>query len=173
MSKFKHFLKDYGFIIFCACLISSTFIFSYKVCAVSGESMIPTLKNGEILIIRTNTEKLDRYDIAVFNNEKTDGNFIKRVIGLPGETLYIEDNVIYVNGKAIPDKFSDIEMNTYGQLKQGLTLAKDEYFFLGDNRNDSYDCRQIGPVNIKDIKGKVAFSISNMQKIETKGEKIS
>lgn len=173
MSKFKRFFKDYGFIIVCACLISSTFIFSYKVCMVTGESMVPTLKNGEILVIKTNTDKYNRYDIAVFNNEKTDGNYIKRIIGLPGETLYIENNVIYVNGKAMPDEFNNIEMQTYGQLQKGVTLAQDEYFFMGDNRKDSYDCRQIGPVNVKDIKGKVTFSISNMNKIETKGEKVS
>lgn len=165
MKSIKHFLKEYGFVVLCACIISSTFVFSYKVCAVSGESMVPTLKNNEIVLMRTNIKTLDRYEIVVFNNEKTTGNYIKRVLGLPGETLYMDNNILYVNGEPIKDAVN-VDMNKYGYLKEGITLNKDEYFVMGDNRNDSYDSRDIGPVNIKDIKGRVTLSLSQMSKIE-------
>lgn len=169
MNTIKKFIKDYGFIILCACLISSTFIFSYKVCAVSGESMFPTLKDKEILFMRTNVENLNRNDIVVFNNKNTTGNYIKRVIGLPGETLYAENGVIYIDGKPYDDVI-DIDIEDYGVLLNGITLEDNEYFVMGDNRNNSNDSRKIGSVNIKDIKGRVTYSISKFKEIQTKGD---
>lgn len=134
--------------------------------------MVPFFNDREILFMKTDVEKFDRYDIMVFANEKTTGNFIKRVIGLPGETLYAENGIIYIDGQPFDDVV-DINIENYGMLKEGVTLGSNEYFVMGDNRNDSYDSREIGPVNINDVRGRVTFSISKLSPIKTKGDDVS
>jgi len=114
---------------------------------VSGRSMYPTLEGKEIMILNKLDKKHERFEIVVVHTEH--GDIIKRVIGLPGETISIENSKIYINGRLIKDKYGKGTTSDYKKTK----LSKDEYFVLGDNREDSADSRIYGPINKKNIKG--------------------
>ena len=143
----KKFIKDlipYLIIIVVVVLIRSFIVTPVKV---NGSSMNPTLKGNEIMILNK-LGKIDRYDIVVLKLDDAD-NLIKRVIGLPGETIEIKNDKIYINGKEINDEYGYGETSNVSKIK----LNNDEYFVLGDNRLVSLDSRTFGPINQKDING--------------------
>ena len=118
---------------------------------VEGASMENTLHNGDNLIVDKLSYRFhdpDRFDIIVFPQE--DGRyFIKRIIGLPGENVRIdEDGFIYINGENLQESYGKEVMRDPGLAKDGIQLGADEYFVLGDNRNDSMDSRmaEVGPI---------------------------
>lgn len=111
---------------------------------VNGVSMQPTLSDGDNLIVDKLSYRFhdpDRFDIIVFPQE--DGRyFIKRIIGLPGENVQIdEDGFIYINGEKLMESYGKEVMRDPGLAKDGIDLGADEYFVLGDNRNNSMDSR--------------------------------
>ena len=128
---------------------------------VNGLSMYNTLDNGEIMILNKIKYKFDdikRFDIVVVktHNDK----IIKRVIGLPGETVKIENNKLYIDGKEVKDNYAyenteDFDLKELGYDK----IPKGYYFVMGDNRNNSADSRIIGPVKKSQIKGKANLVI--------------
>ena len=124
---------------------------------VNGQSMYNTLSGNEIMIL-WRTKDIKRYDIVVADlmeeGKKTD-TLIKRVYGLPGETISCEDGIIYVNGKKIDDSYAYGKTNDF----ETVTLGSDEYFLLGDNREVSLDSRIFGPISKKYIDGKTDFII--------------
>ena len=99
---------------------------------VDGMSMYPTLEGNEIMILNK-LGKIQRYNIVVVKEEKED--LIKRVIGLPNETIEIVEGNIYINGKKIEENYGKGETSDYPKTK----LKSDEYFVLGDNRENSKD----------------------------------
>ncbi|MBQ8234637.1 MAG: signal peptidase I [Bacilli bacterium] len=127
---------------------------------VNGESMNNTFKNGDILLLSKMDKKYERMDIVVFtyNGER----LIKRIIGLPGEKVKIENNKLYINDEEIKDYRENIEMLNY-ELEE--VIEDNHYFVLGDNRNNSIDSRKLGTINIENISGKVIFSIIPFKKI--------
>ncbi len=125
---------------------------------VDGVSMYPTLKGNEFLILNK-LGKIDRYDIVVVDEIEDD--IIKRVVGMPNETIEITNGNIYINGKKIKDNQKNGETSSYDKI----TLKSDEYFVLGDNRENSKDSRMIGPIKKKDIKGTTNFIIFPFSKI--------
>ena len=119
---------------------------------VSGTSMYPTLKNGDIMLLnKTAKKKIKRYDVVVISKKFKGEELIKRVIGIPGDTVESKDGKIYVNDKAIDDKFAHGITNNFDKIS--LSKEKNEYFVLGDNREVSLDSRILGKVNGKYIKG--------------------
>jgi len=159
---FMRSLKPYLIIVLVVILIR-TFIITPGV--VNGESMENTLFDGNYVLVNKIglLFGLDRFDVVVvklkgskdmWGNRSNDDTIIKRVIGLPGETVKYANNVLYIDGK-------EVETPIEFELTDDFTMeaGKDEYIVLGDNRNISKDSRIIGPVSKKNIKGKVNFVI--------------
>ena len=120
--------------------------------------MDKTLKEGEILLLEKIDKKYKRYDIVVIkeNNER----IIKRIIGMPGESVKIVEGVIYINGEAIEDKYASSYTGDFSLDKFDLdVIPEDSYFVLGDNRIVSKDSRLLGPINKKKIQGKAIYRI--------------
>lgn len=162
-SRKSSLLKDFWFVPVSLVLILLIFFSGFRICITVGESMSPTLINSEMLWMKTKNYRINRYDIIVFS-KKGQKNLIKRVIGLPGEEIQIIDNDIYINGQKTEDKV-DIEMEDYGVLKDGIKLKDNEYFAMGDNRNNSFDCRKLGPVTTDDIIGKILYRFPSFEKL--------
>lgn len=128
---------------------------------VVGESMEQTLQQDDKIIINKLTyrfSKPKRFDVVVFKQSGKEHSYynIKRIIGLPGETVQIKDGIVYINDKAIKEK-SDVDLiNNPGLAVEPIKLEDKEYFVLGDNRNLSEDSRfaNIGNVVFDDIIGK-------------------
>jgi signal peptidase I len=127
--------------------------------SIDGPSMQPTLFAGQhLLISRINYLFGDpqRGDIAVFDppDEKTE-MLIKRVIGIPGDTLEIRNNEVYRNGELLDEPYF---VNTPCRCRDdSWTLEADEYFMMGDNRNQSNDSRAFGPITRERIVGKAIW----------------
>ena len=129
---------------------------------VDGDSMKNTLKNGDILLLYK-LSSINRFDIIVLDEEKDNEKIIKRVIGLPGDTVAIKKGKIYINDKVIDDEYAYGETSDYDKV----TLGDDEYFILGDNRLISKDSRYFGPIKEKEVKGKIVFRLFPFTKIGT------
>ena len=135
---------------------------------VSGDSMVPTLENKEILLLNKINYRLNeikRFDIVVIglNNKE----IIKRVIGLPGETIEYRDNKLYIDGHEFDNDYN-FETNDF-DLKSICNCDKipnDKYLVLGDNRKVSADSRIIGLIDKKDIKGRVKISLWPIKKVK-------
>lgn len=129
---------------------------------VNGSSMFPTLHDKDTMILYKLTKKfkgINRFDIVVV--ESNGKYIIKRVIGLPGESVMYSDNKLYINGKVIEDNYSKSETENF----ENVILKDDEYFVMGDNREVSKDSRVIGPINVKNIKGKTNLVIFPFNKL--------
>lgn len=132
-----------------------------------GQSMELTLADGDRVLLNTLSYRIGspkRNDIIAFkpNGSSTSNTHIKRVIGLPGETVQIINGMIYIDGAVYLEKTDYPSMNDSGLAGEPITLGVKEYFVLGDNRNNSEDSRyaDIGLVNSDYIEGRVWFRIS-------------
>lgn len=144
---------------------------------VSGDSMQDTLQNEESLLVDKISYRFTdpkRYDIIVFYPKGRDVEefYVKRIYGLPGETIQIKGDDIYINGSKIDDPYAKDSMDSAGIAKEPYTLADDEYFVLGDHRSVSIDSRITpddplegpGPVKFENIAGKVFLRIWPLKK---------
>lgn len=139
---------------------------------VSGTSMEYTLSDGDNLIVDKITyrfRKPERFDIVVFPfKHKEDTYYIKRIIGLPGETVQIDsEGVIYINGEELQESYGREIIQNPGEAAEPVELGTDEYFVLGDNRNASSDSRDpsVGKVLGKDFVGRAWLRIYPFDKI--------
>ena len=151
----KNDILSYVIIILVVVLVRTFIITPVRVV---GSSMDKTLKEGEILLLEKINKKYKRYDIVVIkeNNER----IIKRIIGMPGESVKIVEGVIYINGEAIEDKYASSYTGDFSLDKFDLdVIPEDSYFVLGDNRIVSKDSRLLGPINKKKIQGKAIYRI--------------
>ncbi len=132
-----------------------------------GGSMEKTLFNDDVLIINKlayRKEGPKRNDVIVFNQSRNEHSFynVKRVIGIPGDTVEIMNGKVYINGAEFSEKVNVESMRLSGIADDPVTLLENEYFVLGDNRNLSEDSRysNIGLVSVNDIIGKAVLRIS-------------
>ncbi|MBD8134637.1 signal peptidase I [Bacillus sp. CFBP 13597] len=143
-----------------------TYIFAPIV--VDGESMMPTLQDHERIVLTkfgTNIDNIDRFDIVVFH-ATVDKDYIKRVIGLPGDHIEYKDDTLYINGKAYEEPYLDKYKNqmTSGMpltesfkledITGSMTVPEGQLFLMGDNRQNSLDSREIGTISVDEIVGK-------------------
>lgn len=132
---------------------------------VSGQSMEPELSQGEVVLMNRiiyHLRKPERFDIVAFEKEGEKGKYyIKRIIGMPGETIQIRDGVVYVNDQILEAEDGLKRAALAGLAEHPITLGEDEYFLLGDNRESSEDSRfvNVGNVKAEQIGGIVWFRI--------------
>lgn len=151
---------------------------------VEGNSMWPTLNDGESLIVDKLTYHFQapkRFDIIVFPYQENNGRevyYIKRIIGLPGESIQISDNQILIDGKVLEEEYGYGQYTEGGYAEKPLYLGADEYFVIGDNRSISKDSRylndlgqpEVGCIHRDEILGRAVFRIwplSEFGKIKT------
>ena len=132
---------------------------------VDGHSMENTLFDGDNLIVDKISYRFTdpkRFDIIVFPyHYKEDTYYIKRIIGLPGETVQIRDGEIYIDGAILEEYYGKETMLTSGRAADQIQLGEDEYFVLGDNRNHSEDSRfdDVGNIERSEIIGRAFIRI--------------
>lgn len=192
----KQFTKEWGPFILFLIALGLVRLFLIQPVSVDGHSMDPTLADGERLIV-LRTAKIDRFDIVVAKEKEGSKTkeIVKRVIGLPGDTITYKDDVLYVNGKKTSEPYLDKyqkafedddlqDIYSYNTLFQQLaensdafTTAKDgsteftvkvpknQYFLLGDDRIVSKDSREVGSFKKSAIIGEVKFRFWPLSKI--------
>jgi signal peptidase I len=140
-------------IAFFSATLIQRYVFSQAI--VKGESMQPTLHNNDILIL-WQLGDVKRDDVIVFQPVNEPDPFIKRIIGVPGDTLKIDNQGVYLNGEYM-ESCSIIE--TYCQQNKELVIPDGHYFVMGDNRNNSTDSRKIGLIKKDQIIGEAVFRL--------------
>ena len=132
---------------------------------VSGHSMETTLSDGDNLIVDKISYRFrdpERFEIIVFPFQYEEHTYyIKRIIGLPGETVQVIDGYVYINGEVLDENYGLEVMDDPGIAAEPITLGEDEYFVLGDNRNHSSDSRDpsVGVLHRNDIMGRAWIRI--------------
>ena len=141
---------------------------------VSGSSMEFTLSDKDNLIVDKISYRFSepkRFDIIVFpyrgatSDDSKPIYYIKRIIGLPGETIQIQEGIIYINGKELKESYGREVIQDPKKAANKIKLGDDEYFVLGDNRNHSADSREIGNIKRNDIMGRAWIRIWPLDKI--------
>ncbi len=172
----KNMVKEtISFILYIALVFLITYLVIHYVgqrTQVSGTSMEYTLSDGDNLIvdkISYRFKKPERFDIIVFPYQYEENTYyIKRIIGLPGETVQIdEDGNIYIDGEVLEESYGREVIQDPGQAIEPIKLGEDDYFVLGDNRNASADSREpsVGVIHGKDIIGRAWLRIFPFDKM--------
>ncbi|MBB6443505.1 signal peptidase I [Bacillus benzoevorans] len=165
-------IKSLAFAFIIAFLCRS-FLFSPT--TVHGESMEPAFQDQDRLII-SKTSEIERFDMIVFDAPDADEHYVKRVIGLPGDSVEVKDDILYINGKAMVEPY--LEKNKENTLLDKLTgdftleemtgeakVPQGSLFVMGDNRLYSKDSRYFGFISEKSVNGEVKFRFYPLQKI--------
>ena len=152
------------FVIFVSVVLLVSICFT-SVNTISGNSMQPTMDSGNVVFVNKLTDTYRRFDIVIIKTP--DSRIVKRVIGLPGDTVQIKDGYVYINGDQLDDVVSE-KTEFAGTAFQPLTLGEGEYFVLGDNREESKDSRyeDIGVIKQEQIVGRVVFSAIPPKKLK-------
>ena len=140
-------------------LLTHYFLFSFII--VRGRSMDPNFVDGNILLVNKIAYvvgKPQRGDVVgMFFPGEPQNRFIKRIVGLPGETVKIDSGKVYIDGKKLTEMYLDSSVSTYPNMERKLQVG--EYFVFGDNRSVSSDSRAWGPVPRSFITGKVVTKV--------------
>ncbi|MEK7648802.1 MAG: signal peptidase I [Patescibacteria group bacterium] len=160
LEYFAEFTKIF---IIAAAIILPVRLFLVQPFYVRGQSMEPNFHDSEYLIIDKLSPRFKPYqrgEVIVFRYDSADQRYlIKRIIGLPGEHVSIANRHVTITNKEHPDGLT-LDENTYKPQELGLEtlefdVAPDEYFVLGDNRENSYDSSKFGPIKIRQVIGRV------------------
>ena len=161
----KEFCVDSGKYIITVVAVLFAIVYVVSIQQVVGPSMSPTLESKDILVLNKIHYKLfdiKRFDIISFEYDETK-YLIKRVIGLPGETVEYKDNKLYINNELVEEEFLNDTIIT-DNYKSGI-IPEDMYVVLGDNRTNSLDSREFGFVSKNDILGKINIRFFPITKI--------
>ena len=149
-------------------ILALLFIFVGKPFTVSGQSMYPTLHNNDRMLM-SKLGDINRFDVVVLHAPDQDKEYIKRVIGMPGDTVEVKEGKLYINGQPVEQPFinKEILVNKTVYIDdfklQELTgeskVPEGKYFVMGDNRGVSRDSRMIGFIDRTAIEGKAVFTI--------------
>ena len=171
----RNFSTIFGWLVYILILIGLTYLIITYVgqrTRVSGHSMETTLSDGDNLIVDKLSYRFKdpkRYDIVVFPYKYEENTYyIKRIIGLPGETVQVIDGYAYIDGQQLTSDIYGAEiMDSPGIAAEPITLGEDEYFVLGDNRNHSSDSRDpsVGILHREDLIGKAWVRIYPFDKM--------
>ena len=149
-------------------IVGGVYFFLGRPFTVSGASMYPTLHNGDRMVL-SKVGDIHRFDVVILKAPDENVEYIKRVIGMPGDTIEMKSGVLYINGKKVDQPF----INTEALVKQTVFMddftlesltgeskvPEGKYFVLGDNRGVSKDSRMIGFIDRSAIEGKAVFTI--------------
>lgn len=196
-SPFIRFLFEWGFFIFFMAAFFASRFFIWNIVSVDGHSMDPTLQPQEKLVL-LKTTSIDRFDIVVASEVDQNGKeklIVKRIIGMPGDTIRYKDDVLYINEKQVDEPYlaeylaafqQDKLQDTYSYNKNFQTVAKTathftqdkhgfsefaitvpegQYFLMGDDRLVSLDSRSVGSFTREDIEGEVVFRLWPLNRI--------
>lgn len=174
----KEWLKAFAIGIIIFIIIRAFFFSNYEV---DGESMMPTLENENKLVVNKIGYKISdikHFDVIVFHANKED-DYVKRVIGLPGDKVEYKDDYLYINGKKYDEPFLDSYRSQVaaGRLTGDFTLEEitgkkkvpdGSLFVLGDNRLGSWDSRHFGFISISQVVGKVSLRYWPLHEVQMK-----
>ena len=151
VERFKYimtWIAEIAGVILLAFILVITFVIRNNVV---GKAMSDTLENGDEVFINKLVKSPDSGDVIVFlpNGNEKSHYYIRRVIGVPGDSVQIRDGAVYINGELYNEKIDVAAMEDEGIAGEEIVLAEDEYFVLGDNRNNSEDSRYANIGNIK------------------------
>jgi signal peptidase I len=176
-SEALEWVKSIALGLFVVLMIRMFFFTNY---VVEGESMMPTFQEGNMLMVNKlsyQIGELERFDIVVFHANKNE-DYIKRVIGLPGDTIEYKNDTLYINNKSVEESYLEPYKSklvdgkltgdfTLEELTGQKTVPKGHIFVLGDNRLSSWDSRHFGFVKISQVVGKVNFRYWPMSEFDT------
>lgn len=150
---FKDMLKA-GILVLLLMLAGFTFLVYHtkvRTCVVSGQSMLPTFTDETRLLIQKKAD-IRRFDVIVF--QLNDDYLIKRVIGLPGDRITVENGTLFVNGERVNEPYlEDSYVQAFSQEQFQTYITEDTYFVMGDNRDNSMDSRKLGTIAKEQIVG--------------------
>jgi len=152
-------------VVFVGSIFIVTYLFIMQPNQVKGASMEPTFQSGEYIFTSKITYKfrpMQRGDVIIFRSPKNpDIEYVKRIEGLEGDTVLVQNNEVYINGKLLTENYISAKTNLWegGFLKEGVTATIPEgfVFVMGDNRPRSSDSREFGPIDINSIIGQVFY----------------
>lgn len=149
-------------------IVGGVYFFIGRPFTVSGDSMYPTLHNGDRMVL-SKVGDIHRFDVVILKAPDENVEYIKRVIGMPGDTIEMKSGVLYINGKKVDQPFINTEALakqtvfmddfTLESLTGESKVPEGKYFVLGDNRGVSKDSRMIGFIDRSAIEGKAVFTI--------------
>ena len=154
-SKKKPFYKRWSFrIVAVIILIVLIFNYFFTVVVINGSSMEPNFHDGNIIIAHRHYD-IWRFDVVTIASKAAGKVLVKRVIGLPNETIEYKEGNLFVNGEYKPDTYSMGETKDFK-----ITLGTDEYFCMGDNRENSADSREYGTFTSDEIFAKLDYKVN-------------
>lgn len=158
----SHLIDFIQTLVVCGAIFVIIYLFIAQPHRVSGRSMLPTFEDGDFILtdkISYRLGKPKRWDVIVLKYPKSETQeFIKRIIGLPGDTILLQDGSLYINGKRLEEVYLAPGIITHGadfiNEGEGIQVKENQFFVFGDNRTNSSDSRNWGPITKQEIVGK-------------------